>query len=840
MLSFFDKLFETRNKRILTTAIVSLVVFHFFYGLQTLLPGNISWLLSVKQEWGGHYLGWHFFKNEAWHFPLGRIDNLMAPLGTNISYTNSIPLLAIFFKLFSFALPEDFQYFGFWLLLCHFLVGYFTVLLLRRFRVQSVSILLAMIVLVANPVLMYRGLDPSLCAHWLIIASLYLFFQSPKDQSVHSIIKYQLLLLFLSAWIQPYLCAMVLGFTIALLVKLFGAERLIKPVAFFKYVAIAAAGLLLLWYILGIMGFGQKEDLVVESGYGLYNLNLNALYNSGGYSAFLPQAKQVSNKQYEGFTYAGLGVIVLMILVVIFLFVFRNKTQPSFFQKLRSKQNIPLTVLMLLFTLFAISHIVSFNERVLFTIPVPDFFIRLNGTFKAGGRFFWPVYYLLLLTLFIYWNRLQIPAVLKATLLVIIVIIQFADIRIFFFNRKFSYGSYVPPIEVNKWSFIMQQFEKVVVYPPFETSGKELLDYQYFCYLAAKQNKPITTGYPFRLNYQAAAAYIDSLNNELADGVLPENTLYITTAAHVNKFYGARLNLLDGYCFLFNKNINELTLLNTCNEVNEKNKKDFSSATALMNSRLEFKEFLNPPAAKEDMITIQIEGMKDHTNFVAIKGFAFVNGADNNKGDSVFITLRSPLRSFIAPVSINLRDDVTSFFKKTYLADAGFIGNIYKTNVPKGLYKIGLLIKTKDGTQVHQLTDKVMKLGIPEFGTMTPLASLPQQRDITANLEHTDINDSLVYVSGWGFLNAQDAINNEIYFVFQKENRFFISATEPVMRADVGPYLKIGFNVDNCGFALSYLKKDLPKGKYKTAILIKDIQTGKQRSYVFANEVEVK
>ena len=86
-------------------------MYHLCYGFQTLNPYNIDWLMSALHDWGTHYLGWHFFKNEPWQFPLGNISNYFAPLGTNVGFTDSIPLLAIFFKLFSAILPENFQYF---------------------------------------------------------------------------------------------------------------------------------------------------------------------------------------------------------------------------------------------------------------------------------------------------------------------------------------------------------------------------------------------------------------------------------------------------------------------------------------------------------------------------------------------------------------------------------------------------------------------------------------------------------------------------------------------------------------------------------------------------------
>ena len=104
------------NKNQLVSLILVLIGFQICYGFGIINPSNINWLMSAYHDWGQHYLGWAYFQHEPWHFPLGHIDNFNYPAGTNVGYTDSIPLLAIIFKTFSFLLPDTFQYFGLWLL----------------------------------------------------------------------------------------------------------------------------------------------------------------------------------------------------------------------------------------------------------------------------------------------------------------------------------------------------------------------------------------------------------------------------------------------------------------------------------------------------------------------------------------------------------------------------------------------------------------------------------------------------------------------------------------------------------------------------------------------------
>ncbi len=41
-----------------------------------LQPSNINWLMTARHDWGTHYLGWAFYKNEPWHFPIGKGNRL--------------------------------------------------------------------------------------------------------------------------------------------------------------------------------------------------------------------------------------------------------------------------------------------------------------------------------------------------------------------------------------------------------------------------------------------------------------------------------------------------------------------------------------------------------------------------------------------------------------------------------------------------------------------------------------------------------------------------------------------------------------------------------------------
>src|SRR6185312_284627 len=196
-----------------------IVFFQLDFGLKVLVPTNVSWLMTVKTDWNTHYLGWFFYRNEPWQFPLGKISNYFYPLGTNVGFTDSIPLMALFFKVFSPLLPANFQYFGIWLLLCHLLIALFVIRIGELYRIKSLVIFIMVIFMTQNPVLLYRSMHPSLCSHWLFLASAYLYLLDPSQMAPKKILRWQLLLLLLSALITPYLLVIEFGFTSILLWK---------------------------------------------------------------------------------------------------------------------------------------------------------------------------------------------------------------------------------------------------------------------------------------------------------------------------------------------------------------------------------------------------------------------------------------------------------------------------------------------------------------------------------------------------------------------------------------------------------------------------------------------
>lgn len=102
----------------LTGCLMGAVLFIVLYGTKILNFTYVDWIYVQQADIFQHQIGFEFIRNDIWRFPLGSYMNYAYPFGTSVVYTDSIPLFAIIFKLFAFLLPQSFQYFGLWGILC--------------------------------------------------------------------------------------------------------------------------------------------------------------------------------------------------------------------------------------------------------------------------------------------------------------------------------------------------------------------------------------------------------------------------------------------------------------------------------------------------------------------------------------------------------------------------------------------------------------------------------------------------------------------------------------------------------------------------------------------------
>lgn len=79
---------------------LGIIFFYLVVGLGPLDPQNLSWIFG-RFDPPKDYLGWAFYRNTPWGFPIGSNPDYGIDIGSSIVYSDSVPIMAIFFKLLS-------------------------------------------------------------------------------------------------------------------------------------------------------------------------------------------------------------------------------------------------------------------------------------------------------------------------------------------------------------------------------------------------------------------------------------------------------------------------------------------------------------------------------------------------------------------------------------------------------------------------------------------------------------------------------------------------------------------------------------------------------------------
>lgn len=404
---------DSRNHPALGLLPLLLGVLAFFcvIGPQALDPQNIAWL--EQGDPATHYLGWEYFRHAPWTFPLGLNPFYGLELGNSIIFSDSNPLLALLFKPFNAWLPATFQYFGLWLLACFVLQAWFGWKLLGLMTGNPLIRLLGSGLLVFSPPMFLRmGGHLSLSGHFLILAALYLAL-------LPNLYRRRLAwgaLLGVTAMVHAYLLAMVALIWVAdLLGKTFN-QQLTRRQGLLEGVLLFAVVSVYCWQA----GYFAIADGIKSGGFGLYRMNLLSPFDPAGWSFVLPDLPKASG-DYEGFNYAGLGVLSLVPLALIAWL--RNRQPLKDEIRARAWLLLALTGLWL----FALSNQIGVGAHT-FSYPLPKIATNLANVFRASGRMFWPVLYTLILMVMFLLVRGYRPRIVAA-LLALALTIQIVDTR---------------------------------------------------------------------------------------------------------------------------------------------------------------------------------------------------------------------------------------------------------------------------------------------------------------------------------------------------------------------------------------------------------------------------
>lgn len=440
-------------------ALLGGIAFALIYGIKILNPLYTDWLLTGGDP-SQHYLGWEFFRRSDWYFPFGLTDQLAYPLKTSVIYTDSIPIFAVFFKLFRSILPRQFQYFGIWGLLCFVLQGYYAAKILGERSSSKTVILAGSVFFIVSPIMIFRMYyHTALAAHWLILLAIYFYSKHEKEYRdiFRPVMQWGILGILIGSihlYFVPMCGAILLGYILCSIWK----ERKIR--IRFIYPSISfSVGLFLTVYLLG--GFSSGADTGTNN-LGLFSFNLNAFLNPMSYSTLLKNTSLwnwpfYTQGQYEGFSYLGMGIILLCACGIVLMIknIFRRR-KPSVYQVMTVLMSIGLIAL-------AVSPTITWNDKLLLQLPYSSTIYKYWGIFGSCGRMAWPVVYFLMIFGItsignMKWKRKEISCVV----LILACLVQVVDLSGQLYKRHENYSEkvvYQSPLEGTVWDDIISSGE---------------------------------------------------------------------------------------------------------------------------------------------------------------------------------------------------------------------------------------------------------------------------------------------------------------------------------------------------------------------------------------------
>ena len=601
------KSFSLRRFELLIPILIGLLVFSFLTGWGIVDPKNISWLM--RGDPATNYLGWEFFRNTPLtQWPIG--SNLGYGLGfqNSIMNTDSIPLVAIFFKLFNPILPEVFQFYGIWLLVCFILQAVFSWKLMRLFIDNASHLIVGTLFFSLSPILLYRISINNyghicLAAHWLILAALFFYFRSDRLDWRWPV------LICVSVLVQPYLFAMVLVIWFAAVIRAL-SKKLISKVLLAKHIFIV---ILLIFLVMWASGYFMFNSVGASSGYEQFRWTLSSPIDPslpGGFewSRILEDLPQLSGDA-EGFSYLGSGVILLFLLLLvtkleqyylrfkesrlvfviflllcasllgfaflmdiwpsirlfisaivfgsIILFVFGIYVEVINFHRLRRSirdQRFFVLLATTMMAIYALSSRPGFGSYVLFEYPINSFYEKITQSFRAGGRFIWPAIYLFVLYVVVKVNR-KFSAKAASLVLFVCLSIQVFDSygalqvvsQRFEKNIRRAWNPEIDPA----WKPIIVDKTKLLV-----VSESKTYDYPNWVWVAnfAAQNKLATNaGYFARIDNESFLSFEAKLFDQASSSELSADSVYIIDQEDIwqkllakSKTFGF-IGVLDGF-----------------------------------------------------------------------------------------------------------------------------------------------------------------------------------------------------------------------------------------------------------------------------------------------------
>ena len=518
-------------------SVLGFIVFGLVVGFKCINPINIGWLVHSKNaDLLLNFLGWEFYRDSKWEFPVGVIANYGNGITSTIMHTDSIPLLAIPLKSVSAMLPMNFQYFGIWLAISFIFHGYFSWKISDKFTNNFMSKISFVLLLLFVPVMMVRtNVHVALSSQFLLLAAIYFYLEVNREYNW----KWTLLLT-ISLLTHPYLFVMVYGVWLAYLIDSLKVSKKMKIMIWLRGTAVLGA----LSYVVGFFTI-PANGVVTSNSWGIYRWNLASPMNPDGWSTFLQKIPRIEGN-FEGFSYLGIGWIIL---IIISMFKLELKSI-----KRNLNEHRALISVAILCILFAITNKISIaNFRL--SYPLPTFLIEDFGIFRSSGRMIWLPLYLVFVISFILIVQKKTQRQRIGLLLSFLALIQVIDTEKGWSTLNFNqYASTKIGLDFDKkWSELAGNHTSIMVVP----TGNENYMWPRVGYIASSLNLKTNCIYLARLNLIEVENQKRLIVKQLENNQLDSNFIYVLSDSQVSKFQKTLQNSnvtftqLDGMYLLY-------------------------------------------------------------------------------------------------------------------------------------------------------------------------------------------------------------------------------------------------------------------------------------------------
>ena len=410
-------------------------LFGYLTSFTILDPSNFSWL--SWSDHGNQFYAWESFRHaDLLQWPITRNPQYAIGFENVIGFPTGFATMALIAKPFLFWSETPIQYFGIGILLLFVLQGQMALRLLKNFSLSRSSQLFGSVVFLLSPLFLHRfsfGTTLAMVAasHFLILFAFDTYFRNDSGFRLWTCV------LVLSAIVEPYILPMNMTiFFFWSINELFeirpNQTSHFRQKQLIKFIATCIVPFIFL-YVLGAIGFVSVKS---KFGFGFFRSDLMAVINSSlnfpdigiettRWSEILP-SRELQTGSAEGFGYVGI-VSLLGLCIFLCQIVFRRWSSTRFISVKRKHWLLLLAVLLM--ALHASAGIFSFGGSTLFQVDYPSNLDSVNQSFRATGRFVWPLaYFLTLLAVIVLTTTIQkIPQKTRILVLLCLVILQVGD-----------------------------------------------------------------------------------------------------------------------------------------------------------------------------------------------------------------------------------------------------------------------------------------------------------------------------------------------------------------------------------------------------------------------------